>query len=65
VINLESPGVGGWRPRHDDLSLGLADDFANGIIAKRTIEFAKAGERDPDLLCERAIEQLRGHLYGD
>jgi hypothetical protein len=45
--------------------LGLADDFANGIIAKRIVQLAKAGERNPDLLCEGAIEQLRGHLYGD
>jgi hypothetical protein len=29
------------------------------------VELAKAGERDPDLLCEGAIEKLRGHLYGD
>jgi hypothetical protein len=41
------------------VSLGLADDFANGIIAKRLIELAKAGERNPDLLRERATEQLR------
>ena len=47
------------------ISLGLADDFANGIIAKRIVELAKAGERNPDLLCEGAIEQLREHLYGD
>jgi hypothetical protein len=45
--------------------LGIADDFANGIIAKQIIELAKAGERNPDLLCEDAIEKLRGHLYSD
>jgi hypothetical protein len=45
-------------------SLGL-DKFANGIIARRIVELAKAGERNPDLLCEGAIEKLRGHLYGD
>jgi hypothetical protein len=45
--------------------LGIADDFANGIIAKQIIELAKAGERNPDLLCEGAIEKLRGHLYSD
>jgi hypothetical protein len=27
--------------------LGLADDFANGIIAKRIIDLARAGERHP------------------
>jgi hypothetical protein len=46
-------------------ALGLADDFANGIIAKQIVELAKAGERNPDLLCEGAVEKLRGHLYGD
>jgi hypothetical protein len=29
------------------------------------IELGKAGERDPDLLCEGALEKLRGHLFGD
>jgi hypothetical protein len=29
------------------VSLGLEDDLANGIIAKRIVELAKAGERDP------------------
>jgi hypothetical protein len=47
------------------VSLGLTDDFANGLIAKRIVELAKAGDRNPDLLCEGAMEKLRGHLYGD
>jgi hypothetical protein len=47
------------------VSLGIADDFANGIIAKRIIELAKSGEHNPDLLCEGAIKKLRGHLYSD
>jgi hypothetical protein len=47
------------------VSLGLADNFANGIIAKRISEIAETGERDPDLLCEGAIKKLRGHLFGD
>jgi len=46
-------------------SLGLSDDLANGIIAKRIIELARAGERHPDLLCEGALKNLRGHLFGD
>jgi len=41
------------------LSLGLADRFADGLIAKRIIELAK------DLLCEGALKNLRGHLFGD
>ena len=47
------------------VSLGLTDDFANGMIVKRIVELAKAGERNPRLLCEGAVEQLREHLYGD
>jgi hypothetical protein len=37
----------------------------DGLIARRIVELAKAGERDPDLLCEGAVENLREHLYGD
>jgi hypothetical protein len=33
------------------------DDLA--VIAKKIIELAKAGERNPDLLCERALKDLR------
>ena len=47
------------------VSLGLEDNFADGIIVKRIVELAKAGECNPDVLCQGAIEQLRGHLYGD
>jgi hypothetical protein len=47
------------------ISLGLTDDLADGIIAKQIIEFAKAGERNPDLLCEGALKTLRRHLFGD
>jgi hypothetical protein len=42
------------------VSLGLADDFADGIIAKRLVELAKAGECNPDLLCQGAVAQLCG-----
>ena len=45
--------------------LGIADDFANGIIARQIVELARAGERNPDLLCEGALEKLRGALFGD
>jgi hypothetical protein len=47
------------------VSFGLTDDLADGIIAKQIIELAKAGERNPDLLCEGALERLRGGLWGD
>jgi hypothetical protein len=35
------------------------DDLSVAIIAKTIIELAKAGERNPDLLCERALKDLR------
>ena len=47
------------------VSLGLTDDLADGIIARQIIEFAKAGERNPDQLCESALNKLREHLFGD
>ena len=47
------------------VALGLADNFANGIIAKQIFELAEGGERNPDLLCEGALRKLRGHLFSD
>ena len=47
------------------ISLGLEDNFANGIITKQLIELAKAGERNPYQLCEGALSTLREHLFGD
>ena len=64
-IDPETKRVLGVALEKTRVSLGLADDYANGIIVKRLIELAKAGERNPDLLRERATEQLRRHLYGD
>jgi hypothetical protein len=58
-VDPETKRVLGAALEMTRLSLGLADDFANGIIARRIIEFAK------DLLCKGAIEKLRGHLYSD
>jgi hypothetical protein len=46
-------------------ALGLADDFANGVIARQILELARAGERNPDLLCEGALKKLGGALFGD
>ena len=46
-------------------SLGLDDKFADGLIARRIVELANAGERNPNLLCEVAVANLRDHLYGD
>jgi hypothetical protein len=63
--DLETKRVLGVALERTRVSLGLVDKFANGIIAKRIVELAKTGERNPDLLCKGAIEKLRGHLYGD
>ena len=37
----------------------------DGIIANQLIQFVKAGERNPDQLCESALNKLREHLFGD
>jgi len=41
------------------LRLNDRNDLAVEIIAKRIIDFAKEGERNPHLLCERALRDLR------
>jgi hypothetical protein len=63
--DLETKRILGVALERTRVALGFDDKFANGIIAKRLIKLAKTGERNPDLLCEGAIEKLRGHLYGD
>jgi hypothetical protein len=35
------------------------DDIAPEIIAKKVIELAKGGERDPERLCDYALANLR------
>jgi hypothetical protein len=32
------------------------------VIAAKIIALAKAGERDPDRLCEQALNDIRGHF---
>jgi hypothetical protein len=63
--DLETKRVLGVALERTRVSLGLVDKFADGIIAKRIIELGKAGERNPDVLCEGALKTLRGHLFGD
>jgi hypothetical protein len=41
------------------LRLTDRDDLALAMVAKRIIELAKAGEPNPDLLCERVLNDLR------
>jgi hypothetical protein len=64
-VDSESKRVLSVALERTRICLGLGDDFANGIIAKQLIELAKAGERNPDRLCEGALEKLREHLFGD
>ena len=37
-----------------------SDDFVKQTIASKVINLARAGERNPDLLCERVLKDIRG-----
>jgi hypothetical protein len=41
------------------LRIGASDDDVKQAIANKVIEFASAGERNPDVLCERVLEDIR------
>jgi hypothetical protein len=41
------------------LRIGASDDDVKQAIANKVIELAKAGERDPNILCERVLEDIR------
>jgi hypothetical protein len=34
-------------------------DYADGILANRIMELAEQGERNPDRLCEQALQSFR------
>jgi hypothetical protein len=36
-----------------------ADDFVKQAIAEKIINLATVGERNPDILCERALKDIR------
>ena len=63
--DLEWKRVLGVALKMTRVSLGLVDKFADGLIARRIVELAEAGERNPDLLCEGALKKLGGALFGD
>ena len=44
------------------VALRLADrgDLANEVLARRIVDLAKAGERDPERLCEGVLHEFRG-----
>ena len=41
------------------LRIGDCDDDVKQAIATKIIELAKAGERNPDTLCEQALKDIR------
>ena len=41
------------------LRIGASDYDVKQAIANKVIEFASAGERNPDVLCERVLEDIR------
>ena len=41
------------------LRTGDCDDGVKQAIATKLIELAKAGERNPDILCERVLQEIR------
>jgi hypothetical protein len=53
--------VGLSRSEVARVALNVADrgDLANEVIAKRIIELAKAGELNPDVLCEGVVKEFR------
>jgi len=41
------------------LRIGDCADDVRQAVANKIIELAKSGERNPDLLCERALKEIR------
>jgi hypothetical protein len=41
------------------LQIGASGDDVEQAIADKVIELAKVGERHPDMLCERVLEDIR------
>jgi len=41
------------------LQIEGSDDFVKQAIATKIIDLAKAGERNPDILCEQALKDIR------
>ena len=42
------------------LRLADRDDLANEVLARRIMDLAKAGERDPERLCDGVLLEFRG-----
>jgi hypothetical protein len=41
------------------LQIGASDDEVKQAIANKVIELLIAGERNPDILCERVLDDIR------
>jgi hypothetical protein len=41
------------------LEIGKSGDESRQAIAEKIIELAKTGERNPDVLCEQALKDIR------
>ena len=41
------------------LRIGNSDDTVKQAIANKLIELARGGERNPDILCEQALNDIR------
>jgi len=63
-FDLETKRVVGAAFEMARVALQLDDqgNLINERIAKRIIELAKAGELDPNLLCECVLREFRQHL---
>jgi hypothetical protein len=42
---------------------GRGGDLAHEVIARRMIELAQAGERNPDILCETVLNEFDGRRF--
>jgi hypothetical protein len=51
-----------YEMTHAALRLTDPDDPINEIIAKKIIELAKAGEANPDRICEQVLAHFQGHM---
>jgi hypothetical protein len=46
------------------LRLGDRGDLANEVLAHKIMDLAKAGERDPERLCDGVLQEFRAPPHG-
>jgi hypothetical protein len=66
-VDAETKRVLGVALEMARAALPVADrsDAVTGMIAEKIIALAQAGERNPDLLCENALNDLRAVIGAD